>query len=277
MHVIILAGQRAGQVNPLAEAHGVSHKCLVPIAGEPLIAHVLAAVADTRGIESVRIVVEQGAFAAVAALAGDAVLIASRPNLADSVIAGMAGVSGPTVITTADNVNLTPGALDAMRVALAGGADVAIAMARKGDVLAAHPAGQRRFYAFADDGYSNCNLYALAGPHALKAADAFRGGGQFAKSAKRIIDAFGLFNLLLFRSGLVSLEGAMRRVSKRFGLTVRPVILEDGRHAIDVDNERTYLVAEALLMARTAAARQPAASRVARSGFSRSVRASVRA
>lgn len=276
MHVIILAGQRAGQVNPLAEAHGVSHKCLVPIAGRPLIVHVISAVAKTPDIASVRVVVEREAFAAVGALAPGAILIPSQANLADSVIAGMQGIDGPTVITTADNVNLTPGALDAMRAALGSGADVAIAMARKDDVLAAHPDGQRRFYTFADDAYSNCNLYALAGPHALKAADAFRGGGQFAKSAKRIIDAFGLFNLLLFRSGLVSLDGAMRRVSKRFGLNVRAVVLEDGRHAIDVDNERTYRVAEELLKMRLARAAEAAAPAVP-SEFSPSVRASAHA
>lgn len=275
MHVVILAGQRAGQVNPLAQAHGVSHKCLVPIAGRPLIAHVIDAVAETPEIASVRVVVEREAFEAVRALAPGATLIASQANLADSVIAGMEGFDGPTVITTADNVNLTPGALDAMRAALGSGSDVAIAMARKGDVLAAHPDGQRRFYAFADDAYSNCNLYALAGPHALKAADAFRGGGQFAKSAKRIIDAFGLLNLLLFRSGLISLEGAMLRVSKRFGLRVQVVPLSDGRHAIDVDNERTYRVAQELLRMRPA--RAAAAEPVAPSVFSPSVRASAHA
>ena len=39
--VIILAAQRAGVVNPLAERAGVSHKCLAPIYGKPLIEWVL--------------------------------------------------------------------------------------------------------------------------------------------------------------------------------------------------------------------------------------------
>ena len=29
--------------------------------------------------------------------------------------------------------------------------------------MAAHPEGQRRYYGFSDDEYSNCNLYGLAG------------------------------------------------------------------------------------------------------------------
>jgi len=252
MVVIILAGQRVGQINPLAEAFGVSHKCLVPIAGRPLIAHVLDTVRGTPGISDVRVVIEPELFAQIARLGGGHPVecIAARPNLADSVAAGMAGIDGPVIITTADNVNLSKAALSAMRTALSNGADVAIAMTRREDVLAAHPEGQRRFYRFRDGKYSNCNLYALGGAQALKAAEAFRGGGQFAKSAKRIVDAFGLANLLLFLSGAVSLAGAMRRVGRRFGLRIVPVVLGDGRHAIDVDNARTYRIAETLLMAR---------------------------
>ena len=49
--IIVLAGQRAGVVNSLAARAGVSHKCLAPIRGRPLIAHVLDTVTrlDTAG------------------------------------------------------------------------------------------------------------------------------------------------------------------------------------------------------------------------------------
>lgn len=254
MLVVILAAQRAGQTNPLAEAYGVSHKCLVPIGGRPLIAHVLDAACATPGVTGVRVVIEPELFAVIGRLAGvhNVECVAACPNLADSVAGGMAGISGPVVITTADNVNLSARATTAMAAALSGGADVAIAMARKNDVLDAHPEGQRRFYRFRDDHYSNCNLYALSGHDALKAAEAFRGGGQFAKSARRIIDAFGLANLLLFASGSLTLEGAMRRIGHRFGLRIVPVVLGDGRAAIDVDNERTYRIAETFVLERAA-------------------------
>src|SRR5690606_30586473 len=42
--VLILAGQRLGQVDPLAASHGVEHKCLVPLLGRPLIGYVFDAV-----------------------------------------------------------------------------------------------------------------------------------------------------------------------------------------------------------------------------------------
>ena len=41
--VIVLAAQRGGRLDPLAAEAGVSHKCLVPIGGRPLLAHVLEA------------------------------------------------------------------------------------------------------------------------------------------------------------------------------------------------------------------------------------------
>lgn len=254
---IVLAASRAGDADPLAVAAGVSHKCLVPVAGQPLIVHVVAALARVPGVERVRIVVEPAAFAAVRAVAtglGVAVEpVVAADNLADSVRAGAEGITGPLIVTTADNVLLSPDAVRAMRVALHGGAEGAVALTTRAAVLAAHPDGQRRFHRFRDDAYSNCNLYALAGAQALSAADAFRGGGQFAKKAGRIVAAFGLANLLLLRLGVLSADGAMRRISRRFGVTIRAVVLPDGAQAIDVDNPRTHAIAGELLAMRAPA------------------------
>lgn len=262
---IVLAAQRAGRRDPLAEDAGVSHKCLVPIAGKPLIAHVLRTIAATPGIAEIRISVEAEAFDGLrpllALIDAPIALIASADNLADSVNLAAADATGPIIITTADNVLLSVGAVEAILRRLAQRSDVAVALATREAVLAAHPEGQRRFYEFRDDAYSNCNLYAMADTRALKAAEAFRGGGQFAKSAKRIIAAFGLVNLVLLRFRLVSIDGAMRRVGRRFGLRMAAVILDDGAHAIDVDNARTYAIAREL-MERRAAKPSPAFAKV---------------
>ena len=55
---VVLAAQRAGTIDPLAEAHGLTHKCLVPIEGSPLIAHLVVAMFATPGLRTQRIVVE---------------------------------------------------------------------------------------------------------------------------------------------------------------------------------------------------------------------------
>lgn len=248
---VILAAQRAGTVDPLAQGAGLSHKCVVPIGGAPMIAHVARALASTPGIARLRIVVEpdmHGPLAEVLAGLSTAVeYVTAADNLADSVFAAAQGVRGPIIVTTADNVLLSPAAVFQMVKAVQRGDDVAIAMATEQSVKAAHPDGQRRFYRFRDDAYSNCNLYAFAGSDALRAAESFRSGGQFAKKKSRLIGAVGLVNVALMALGRLSLAEALARLGRRFGLRIVPVVLADGRHAIDVDNERTYRVAATLM------------------------------
>ena len=92
---------------------------------------------------------------------------------------------------------------------------------------------------------------------ALKAAEVFRGGGQFAKFPMRIVKAFGLLNLIRFRYGLATLSGAFRGFSRRFSFTIHPVLVTDGALAIDVDNERTLHIAETILGERGSALSEP--------------------
>ena len=253
--IVILAAQREGRLDPLAAEAGVSHKCLVPIGGRPLLAHVLEAFRGLDGIESVRIAVEPGAAEALSPIALASGLpvsfVAAADNIADSVYAAAAGSEGPLVITTADNVLLTPAAVREVAARLAGGDDMVVAIARKEDVLRAHPEGQRRFYKFRDGQYSNCNLYGLS-HRGLDLAEIFREGGQFVKNPMRLARLFGLFNLLILRYGLISLDAAMKRFERRFDVRASALVLADGAHAIDVDNARTYAIAAELLDRRAA-------------------------
>ena len=250
---IVLAAQRAGRADPLAVEAGVANKSLVAIGGAPLIRHVVDALLATPGLVGLRIVVEpQTAVAIQAVLPRDVPVdfVTAADNLADSVYTAAAGVDGPMLVTTSDNVLLTPGAVLAVLAPLAAGADVSLALATEASVLAAHPLGQRRFYLFAGEAYSNCNLYALGGISAMRVAESFRSGGQFAKKPLRMIVALGPINLALLLMKRLTLRGALQRLGRRFRLAVEPVILADGAHAIDVDNARTYACAELLLAKR---------------------------
>lgn len=250
--VIVLAAERRGEVNALAARHAVSHKCLVPIMGRPLIAHVVDVLANHPRVATISISIEPEGFAPIAEAVWSLVcparlrVVPAAETIADSVTIAGRDLSGPIVVTTADNVMLGTRSIDAIADALRD-ADAAIAMAPRDAVLRAHPDGQRRFYRFCDGEYSNCNLYGLAGPEALSSAELFRGGGQFARKAGRMIAAFGIVNTLLMATGLLTLDAATRRLSSRLGLKLVPVRLEDGSQAIDVDNERTYAVTEVLL------------------------------
>lgn len=251
---LVLAGRRNAALDPLAAEAGVDDKCLVPVAGRPMILHVLDALAAAPEISQIIVSLNEPGllddYAEVRRMKdkGLLVTVAARPNLVDSVLAAIEGARYPILITTADNVLLTPESVAAIcNGAEAKAVDVAVAFTRRRSVLAAHPDGQRRFYRFSDDSYSNCNAYWIGSAAALAAAEVFRGGGQFAKRPMRIVQAFGLINLIRFRFGIGTLDEAFKRFSRRFRLKMRTVILDDGRVAIDVDNARTLAVAQQLL------------------------------
>lgn len=252
--VILLAAQRAGIVNPLAEAHGVSHKCLIPIVGKMLIARTLESVTSHPGCRAVHVLIERDGENAVRPVAETFAredlpihFLPSDSNIAASVLRGCENGQAPFVITTADNVLLSHDSLDRVVQAMASGADAVAALANKDDIRGVHPSAQRFFYEFRDHGYANCNLYGIADEHALNAVEIFREGGQFMNHPRRLVNAFGLLNILMMRFGWISIDNAFRRMSKRFGINLRRVPLSDGTQAIDVDNERTYRIVEAIL------------------------------
>jgi GTP:adenosylcobinamide-phosphate guanylyltransferase len=252
--VLVLAGRRSASLDPMAEARGVSHKCVVPVAGVPMIERVLRIVDQAFpeapvfvSIENFETIRDQPMVAKLEA-AGRITPVAAQHNIVDSITEASSASGFPLIITTADNVLMTPASL--RRLAEEGGrsgADALVVVAEKQAIRAAHPEGQKRFYEFKDGGYSNCNMFWLGSPGALRATEAFREGGQFAKKPRRIIKAFGLLNLIRFRLGRHSIAKMFEFISRRFKVDVRPLIVEDGRLAIDVDNERTHRVAEEIL------------------------------
>lgn len=251
--ILILAGRRPGAVDPLAAAHGVADKCLVPVAGRPMIAHVLESAADG---EAERVFVSTHRVDLLADLADPAIeLLGSRltivpaaDNLADSVLAVADAAEFPLLVTTADNCLLTPATIAEIEAeAVRLGAEAGVALARREDVLEVHPEGQRRFYEFSDVVVSNCNAYWIGHRGALRAAEAFRGGGQFVKKPFRVMQAFGLINLLRFRFGLGPIHHIFRRISRHLKVDIAPLLVSNGATAIDVDNDRSLRVTEALM------------------------------
>ena len=252
--VLILAGQRLGKVDPLAEAHGAQHKCLVPLLGRPLIGYVLDAV--DAAFPDAQIVVSINDPRALDAEpearrffdAGRIRTVVSEENLLDSVFAAAQEARFPLLITTGDNVLITPDALRGFHArAMAEGADAAALFARKEDILAAHPEGQPRFWKFRDGEFSGCNTFWMKDQGAFVVGEIFRGGGQFLKFPQRFVAAFGVANLIGFRLHLFTVRHMLARISKRFGKTLRVHIADNGRLAIDVDNAFSHRVAERLL------------------------------
>jgi GTP:adenosylcobinamide-phosphate guanylyltransferase len=259
--LLILAGKRDGTLDPLAERANVSHKCRVPIVGKPLIQWVLDAVAPAFpdaplyiSIHDPDVIMDVPGVKELHA-SGRLNFCKAQAGIVESVEAAIAQAGSdsafPLMITTADNVLAEPEYLRGVHeAALASEGDAVVVLATRESIRAAHPDGQRKFYEFSDMAISNCNVFWLRNRSALAAAEAFRQGGQFAKNRARIAKAFGIWNLIRFRLGWWTLDGAFRAISRRFGVRVVPHVTLDGAFAIDVDNERTYGVAELLLKQR---------------------------
>lgn len=265
---LVLAAQRRGQVDPLAIEAGVTHKCMVPIAGKPLMEHVLRALARAPSLTRIVISIEPEVVEAARQIPGGSGefgipvdYVPSASNIADSVYAAAEGVEGHLVITTADNVNLSPEAIEQILQPIRAGSPSAIGLASRSAVLEVRDldetspvAARVGPYRFADGRYSNCNLYAFADASTLKLAEAFREGGQFSKNKGRLVRVAGILNVLLYASRLLTMERAVKRLGRRLGFDITPVVLDDGAQAVDVDNPASYKHADAILRKRGAAA-----------------------
>ncbi|MCL4673645.1 MAG: NTP transferase domain-containing protein [Sphingomonadaceae bacterium] len=257
---LVMAGKRSGTLDPLAARAGVNQKSVVPVYGKPMIEHVIAALAMCDRVGEIRVIAHEpdeiAAIPLVAQLQGEGRLV-FRPgafNLVDSVFSGAEGGGFPLLITTSDNCLVTAeGYAEFIDKALAAEAGAAAALARKEDVIAADPVGQKKFYEFTDGGYSNCNTYWIGSAEALGAAEIMRTGGQFVKYPSRIAKAFGVMNLIRFYFGWGDKDKLFAQISKRFGYKLVPVVLSNGEFAIDVDEERSFGITEKLLARREAA------------------------
>ena len=176
--LLILAGKRDGKLDPMAADAGVSHKCRVPICGKALLQWVLEAAIpafpDTKVLISIHDPAVIADLAGVKELEtqGRLMICQAQSGIVESVeyaAAQARDAAWPLMITTADNVLVTPELMrDVHAESVAGEGDAVIVLSTREAIHAAHPEGQRRFYEFADAAISNCNLFWLRDAKALK-------------------------------------------------------------------------------------------------------------
>lgn len=257
-HFVIMAAQRTGVVNPLAAAAGVSHKCLIEINGKSLIERTLSSIVSSGLARRITVSIEdetplrQVGYVSAMMDAGLVRFAPSADNLFDSVSAALSGDDAfPAVITTADNVLITPEMLEFF-CAGAEKFDACAAMASKETLESKYPGGQKRFHKFRDGQFTNCNLFGIMNPKALAAAEVFRSGGQFLKAPRaRVIQAFGLLNAIAYKMALFNHQDAFARLGRKFGVNAGMVEMPYPEAPIDVDNENTLRFATDIINERS--------------------------
>lgn len=250
---LVLAGQRPG-IDRLAAHFGREAKALIPVGGEPMLGRVLRALAAAPGIARI-IVLAQDAPALLAApeLAWTTSDPRIGPRVSGRTISGSVlevvedpEVGLPLLVTTADNVMLTPATI-AEFLAGAGAGDVSVAMVERGCLEAAVGPNRRTWLAFRGGAYTGANLFALTGPGALAALRFWETVEADRKSVLRLAAHFGpvmMVRLLLRR---LTLESALAAAGAKIGAQAAPVLLSDGRMGVDVDKPEDHVLAERLL------------------------------
>lgn len=257
---IVLAGSRPGP-DPLLDGSGVATKALLPIAGDAMLVHVVRALAGSPLVGTVTILAQDSArlaadpaLAALAELAappGDIRFQDSGQGISASLAAALPPGDDPVLVTTADNVLLTP----AMIAEFLGGAkdsDVAVAMVERDVLLARYPQSQRTWLKFRGGWWSGANMFRLRGRRVLPLLDFWGRIERDRKKGRKIIAAFGPWLLIGALLRLFTIQQGIARAGLRFGLKARVVPMAEGEACIDADKPADIDLIEQIFAARRA-------------------------
>jgi hypothetical protein len=172
----------------------------------------------------------------------------SKGTIAETVLALLddPATEWPLLITTADHALLDSTTVDEFCGA-AEGADIAIGVVERANLLARLPQSQRTWLKFRGGAYTGANLFALSSPAVRPAIELWRSVERDRKKAWRILSLLGPAMLLLVALRLVSLDEVMVRLSARLGLTIRAVRLSNPLAGVDVDKAEDHALVEGIL------------------------------
>lgn len=249
---IVLAGSRPG-ADPLLDGSGVATKALLAIAGVPMLVHVVRALATAPEVGAITVLAQNSAdLAADPALAGlpPMTFTDSGSGISSSLRAVLRGQDGPVLVTTADNVLLTP-AMIADFLGGAAGSDVAVAMVERDVLFSRYPQSRRTWLKFRGGWWSGANLFWMNGRRVLPLLDFWGRIEQDRKKGLMIIAAFGPALLIAVLLRLITIHQGVARAGLRFGLKVRVVPMAQAEACIDADKPADVAIIEEILAART--------------------------
>ncbi|MGQ2929416.1 MAG: nucleotidyltransferase family protein [Sphingopyxis sp.] len=233
---IVMAGSRPGP-DPLLSGTGVSTKALLPIAGQAMLVHVVRALRASPLVGPITILAQNSAeLAAEPGLAGlaDLNFSDSGQGISSSLAAALPPGDDPLLVTTADNVLLTP-AMIAEFLDGAEGSDVAVAMVERDVLLARYPQSQRTWLKFRGGWWSGANMFRLRGRRVLPLLDFWGRIERDRKKGLKIIAAFGPWLLIGALLRLFTIQQGVARAGLRFGLKATVVPMSDPEACIDAD------------------------------------------
>jgi GTP:adenosylcobinamide-phosphate guanylyltransferase len=255
--VLVLAGSR-GMADPVAQAAGVAHKALVPVAGVPMLLRVLDALRQSPSVGRIALATQdRGIVDALPELAqavegGGISLLPTAGSPALTVEAAIRSLPDafPLLVTTSDHALLTPEIIGSFATRVPPDADVAVGLATRTAILDRYPESVRTFIRLGGEGYSGCNLFAFAGPDAVKAVAFWVQMEGYRKTPWKIAARIGAGALLRYVTGRLDLEAAFAELSRVAGVRALPVVLPQPEAAVDVDKLSDLAQVERILAGR---------------------------
>lgn len=248
---IVLAGSRPGP-DPLLAGSGVSTKALLPVAGQAMLVHVVQALRASPLVGPITILAQNSAeLAAELGLASlaDLHFADSGQGISSSLAAALPPGDDPLLVTTADNVLLSP-AMIAEFLHGAADSDVAVAMVERGVLLARYPESKRTWLKFRGGWWSGANLFRLRGRRVLPLLDFWGRIERDRKKGLKIVAAFGPWLLIGALLRLFTIQQGIARAGLRFGLKAKIVPMSEPEACIDADKPADVELIEAIFAAR---------------------------
>jgi GTP:adenosylcobinamide-phosphate guanylyltransferase len=251
---VIMAGSR-GATDPVALSFGKSHKCLVDVAGKPMLERVLETVESSPYVGRVVLCVEAALretdVAAVASRIAAGTLerldAAGSPAASAVRACDALGESLPLLIVTADHPLLDPDMVDYFCSRARANGDICAGLARAELVLERYPESIRTLLRFADAAYCGCNLFALNTAAARTAAMFWTTLESGRKRPWRLVRMLGVSPLLRYLRRRLSLAQALAVLSRKLHLEARAVEMPYAEAAIDVDKLSDLELVESIL------------------------------
>jgi molybdopterin-guanine dinucleotide biosynthesis protein A len=237
---VVLAGQDPGPPDPLAAAEGKAHKALVEVAGRPLVAHVVRALAASARVGAI----------AVVGLPPDARvdfgcpvhLLPNRAGLLDNAQAGvdfcarLAGDGGYVLVCGGDAPLLSSEAVtwfvDACRPLRR---DVYWAIVARTAVETVFPGARRTWLRTADGHFCSADLFLVRAAAAHSADAPLRAALARRKRPLALVRLIGLRWVVRLLLGRAHVRDLLGRVQELFGVDAGTVVLPFPGTAMDAD------------------------------------------
>ncbi len=248
---VVLAGSRPGR-DAFAEQFGTDMKALIPVGGEAMVRRPSRALLESKSVGKI-LVLSQEPDRIAAVLPDDdrLELRKSKGTIAKTVLEIISDKSleWPLIVTTADHALLDSATIDEF-CAGSEGADIAIGVVERANLLRRIPEAKRTWFNFRGGAYTGANLFALSSPAVAPAIALWSSVEQDRKKAWRIVSILGPHVLIAVALRLVSLDAVLAQLGSRLGLSIKAVRLTNPLTGVDVDKAEDHSLVEAILAGR---------------------------